>query len=222
MTLPDLTHLVSQHGALVFLLLGFLEYIGAPIVTVPALIVGGALARIAGGIHPGVIVLAAATGGLAADAVLYFVTRYKGDQVVDAACGLTSNPKACVLSVIRKLEVLGGRYIVIAKLVPGAGNLIAPASALAGVPARHFLSRDALALLIWASVYTTMGWTFAEHVESMLSWVVTSLDLVVAVGATLIVGAGVWRLVRTRLHSKGHERAREHATGAQQAPRWPG
>ena len=212
MTLQVLTQLVSQHGALIFLLLGFLEYIGVPIVTVPALIAGGALARVGRGIHPVVIVGAAATGGLAADAILYFVTRSKGDQVVDAACGLTSNPKACVLSVIRKLEILGGRYIVIAKLVPGAGNLIAPASALARVPAGRFLGRDAVALLIWASVYTTLGWIFAEHVEHVLSWVMASLDVAVPMGATLIVGAGLWRFVRVRLHSAAHERMRDDVT----------
>lgn len=154
------------------------------------------------------IVLATATGGLTADALIYFLTRSKGDLMVDIACGLTSNPTACVLSVSRKLERAGDRYILFGKFLPGIGNLIARASALAGVPPGRFLSRDAVALLLWASAYTALGWVFADKVKPLLAWAVRSVDIVLAVGIALIVGAGLWRVIRVRLHTKEHGRTR--------------
>lgn len=48
MTVPDLAQLLAQYGPAIFLALGFLEYIGAPIAAVPALIAGGALVGMVG------------------------------------------------------------------------------------------------------------------------------------------------------------------------------
>lgn len=75
---------------------------------------------------------------------------------------------------------------------------------MAGVPPVHFLVQKGLGLVLWASVYTTLSWIFAAQVEPVLVWVMGSLRLVLPAASVLIVGAGVWRLVRVRLHGREH------------------
>jgi membrane protein DedA with SNARE-associated domain len=152
---------------------------------------------------------AAAAGGLLADGVVFALVRWKGNAVIDAACGLSSNPSACVLMVESKIRRVGPGFILVSKLVPGAGNLVGPAAALASVPRGRFLLYDGLALLTWAAVYTSVGWVFSTQVEHAVAWVMgyARLTLPVALGA-IALSAG-WRLVRVKRHAKAHARARD-------------
>lgn len=208
MSLDALTVLIEQHGPLLFFVLGFAEFIGVPVATVPALIAGGALARMAPGSDPALMVLAATGGGWIADAILFAVTRWKGAAMVDRACGLTSNPNACVLKATERVKRTGPLFIYWAKFVPGVGNLSAPAAALAGVPPRHFLGRDLIALLLWAGAYTAAGWLLSSEVEVVLLWISRYLTWVIPVAVGLIVLGGFWRVWRVRTHTRLHEEAR--------------
>jgi membrane protein DedA with SNARE-associated domain len=199
---------LEQHGLGLYFGLGFAEFVGVPIASTPLLVAGGALARVAEGVHPLAMIPAAAAGGLLADGVLFALVRWKGDAVVDAACGLSSNPSACVLMVESKIRRVGPAFIVVSKLVPGAGNLVGPAAALTSVSRGRFLFYDGLALLTWATVYTSLGWLLSAQVEPALAWVTgyARLALPVALGAMLL-SAGL-RLARVKRHAKAHARAR--------------
>jgi membrane protein DedA with SNARE-associated domain len=199
---------LEQHGLGLYFGLGFAEFVGVPIASTPLLVAGGALARVAEGVHPLAMIPAAAAGGLLADGVLFALVRWKGDAVVDAACGLWSNPSACVLMVESEIRRVGPAFIVVSKLVPGAGNLVGPAAALTSVSRGRFLFYDGLALLTWATVYTSLGWLLSAQVEPALAWVTgyARLALPVALGAMLL-SAGL-RLARVKRHAKAHARAR--------------
>lgn len=208
-TFQALTTLVAEHGLVLLFGLGFLEFIGAPIASVPMLVAIGAMAEMSGGANVVLMVLAAAAGGLLADSLLFGLTRHSGSRMIDAACGLTSNPGSCIHKVRGELDRLGGKYLVFAEFIPGVGNLIAPAAALAGVRTIAFLVEDAVALVLWAAAYTGLGWVFSDRVETVLGWLAAYLDWVVILGVALIGGAGVWRLLRVRAHTQGHRRMRE-------------
>lgn len=202
---------IESHGVVIFFALGFAEFIGIPVASVPVLVTGGALARMAMGSVADslVLVAAAAAGGLVADAILFGLTRWKGSVMVDAACGLTSNPSACVLYVTERVERVGPVFIVVGKLLPGVGNLIGPAAALAGVGLLPFLLGDVVALLLWASVYMAVGWLFSYQIEALLVALKGSLIWVVPVGVVVIGLAGLWRIWRVQVHTKLHEETRE-------------
>lgn len=74
--MEQLTALLEQYGYLLLFGLGFLEFIGAPIASVPVLIVAGGLAASGGVSVPGII-LSAALGGLLADSIWYGTARLR-------------------------------------------------------------------------------------------------------------------------------------------------
>ena len=158
--MEQLTLLLVQFGYPLLFGLGFLEFIGAPIASVPVLIVAGGLAASGDVSVPGII-LAAALGGLLADSLWYGAARLRGRSLVDSVCGLSSNPMACVLTVERKVSAVGPVFLLPANFIPGAGNLVAAASGLTGMTVGAFLIMDGLGVLAWATVYAGVGWIFS-------------------------------------------------------------
>jgi len=194
-----LVQILESYGYWLFLGLGFMEFVGVPIASLPLLVAAGALA--AGGVlHPAGVVTAAALGGLLADAVWYSLGRWHGQRVVNAACGLSSNPSACIVSVESRLETMGDPFILLAKFVPGAGNLIGPAAGLARRPMPGFLVRDAVALLAWAGAYVALGWIFDDQVTAVIRMATGYARLVIIVGLILVLAALAWRIIKARSH----------------------
>jgi len=209
--MEQFTLVFEQHSYLLLFGLGFLEFIGVPIAGIPLLIAAGGLAA-AGGVSVPAIVLAAALGGLTADVVWYSAARFRGRGLVDTVCGLSSNPMACVLSVERRVAAVGPWYLLPAKFIPGAGNMVAAASGFTGISLGAFLILDGFGLIAWASVYTGVGWVFSAQVEKMVQWASHFTIWFVALAALLIGSAGAWRVVKVRMHRVGH-RAMEGAQG---------
>lgn len=201
---------VEAHGYLILLAVGFAEYAGMPIASVPVIVAAGGLGP-AAGLSPFVAAAAAAIGGLAADGSWYLLARWRGHRMVDAACGLTSNPNACVLNVEERVASLGPAYVLPSKFIPGAGNLVAPAAGLAAMDPVRFFASDAAALLLWAGAYTTLGWLFAGQIRSVIALVENYQGWALAAAGALVAGAAVWRAVRSRLHERAH--ARDSSTG---------
>jgi len=205
----SLVEIVRQHGPLLFFGVGFAEFIGIPLASVAVLVVGGSLARSAAYSDPTALIASAAAGGLVADSLLFALTRWKGSVMVDAACGLTSNPRSCVLQVMQRVESIGTIFVVTAKFVPGVANLISPAAALAGKGAVYFVIRDTIALLLWAAAYTFLGWLFAEDIRIVLRWV-EGYTNIVAILVLLAIGlATIWRLWRVHTHTRHHSADRK-------------
>jgi len=202
--MEQLTQLLDNYGYVLLFGVGFLEFVGAPIASVPVLIVAGALASMGGSSMPG-IVASAALGGLLGDLTWYGVARWRGERLVDTVCGLSSNPMACAIGVERRVRAIGPKFLVPAKFLPGAGNLVAAASGLAGIPLRAFVLLDGLALLIWASVYSVAGWIFSAQVELMIEWASGFTLWLVGIAGALIGGAAAWRVAKVYMHRSRHE-----------------
>jgi membrane protein DedA with SNARE-associated domain len=201
--MDDLITFAEQSGYLVLFGLGFLEFAGFPIVTVPVLLAAGALAA-SGILDPVGVVAAVAAGGLVADAGWFGLGRRYGHRLTSVACGLSSNPNACVLQVARRVSAVGASYLLIAKFIPGAGSLVAPAAGLSGMRALRFLGLDAIALVLWAGLYTVLGMVAAEPVEAILRWLESRFRPVALAAVALILAAAVWRLVKIRVHRRAH------------------
>lgn len=202
--METLTTFLEQHGYWLVAGVGFAEYAGLPIASVPVLVAAGALAAEAG-IHPIGIAVVAAAGGLVADGAWFGIARWQGARIVGSACGLTSNPNACVIGVRNRVERLGPRYILTAKFVPGAGNLIAPGAGLARIGASRFLALDAIALMLWATLYVTLGVVFSEQVEAVVAIVAGYARWALIAAVVVVVAAGAWRVVRARGHDHRHD-----------------
>lgn len=194
---------VEQYGYLLLFGVGFVEFIGLPIASTPFIMVAGALAA-RGALHPVVGVGSLVAGALLADAVWYALARWRGRRLVERVCGLTSHPRACIFSVTGRVARVGPPYVLVAKLLPGTGHLIAPAAGFAGMRARTFLLLDAAGLALWAGAYLGAGWLFAPWVADAVRWIEGATRGAIVAGVILVGAAGVWRLVKARRHRAAH------------------
>lgn len=203
MDLATATAFLDAHGYWLAFFVGFAEFAGLPLASGAVLVAAGALAA-GGDLHAPLVAAAAAAGGFLADTGWYFLGRWKGQAVVNSACGLTSNPGACINQVSRDLQVMGSRFVFVAKFFPGTANLLAPAAGIAGLEPRTFLPRVAVALLAWAGLYTGLGRLFEGEVRTALDWVLGYGPWAAVIVLALVVGAAVWRGVRIWRHRRLH------------------
>lgn len=203
----SLIYFLESYGYLAVLAAGFAEYVGVPLATVPLLIAAGGMSA-AAGLNPLVLAAMAAAGGLAADLTWFALMRHRGQVLVDAACGLTSNPNACVLNVEERVALLGPAYVIPSKFIPGAGNLVAPAAGLTDLPAWRFVLSDAVALLLWAGAYTGIGLVFDSEIQAVLDLVARYQRWALVTVALAVAAAGAWRGVRVMLHRSKHSERR--------------
>lgn len=201
--MQTLVEYLGSYGYLTVLVAGFAEYAGVPVATVPVLVAAGGMSR-AAGLDPLAVAATAAGGGLAADLGWFAVVRWRGQALVDAACGLTSNPNGCVLTVEERVARLGPAYVVPSKFIPAAGNLVGPAAGLAGMSAARFALSDAVALLLWAGAYTGLGVIFASEIRGAIDLVARYQQWALIGAALLVAGAAGWRVARVALHRDGH------------------
>jgi len=189
--LENLEVFLSSYGYWVFFAVGFAEFIGVPIVSVPVLIGAGALVA-SGTLGFWGVVVSVAAGGWLADLGWYSVGRRQGSWLIDVACRLWSNPRACVSTVKDRLSRLGTPYILLAKMLPGSGNFIAVAAGLAGFGTLPFLLADAASLILWAAIYTGTGWILSDQVAAAIEWALTYSWAAMVVLILLVLGAS-WR-----------------------------
>jgi membrane protein DedA with SNARE-associated domain len=211
--METLTTIFETYGYGLLLLVGFAEFIGVPIASVPVLVGAGALAA-GGGPNLMGVAGAAALGGFLADAGWYSLARWKGSRLVGAACGLSSNPRACVVGVEDRVTRLGSLYVLSAKFLPGAANLVAPAAGYAGFSPVRFLALDAVALIAWASVYSTLGWLLSGQVETLIVATVAYSRWALLSALVLMGAAGAWRFVKMRIHQTHHPTVERLTGGA--------
>jgi membrane protein DedA with SNARE-associated domain len=209
--MSELTQFLDTYGHVLFLAIGFVEFAGLPVASVPLLIAAGALAGMGAGPAPALVIGLVALGGWLADVGWYVVGRARGVRLVELACGLTSNRDACVYAVQDRLEQMGARYIAVSKFVPGTANLAASAAGIAGLPARTFLIADAVAVVAWAAVWVGLGIAFGEPVEAVITALMQYAGWVVALVVVGLLFGLVWRVVRVRRHQRKHALAPEPA-----------
>ena len=147
--MENLDAFLSSYGYWVFFAVGFAEFVGVPIVSVPVLIGGGAMVA-SGTLGFWGVVVSVAAGGWLADLGWYSLGRRQGPWLIDVACRLSSNPMACLLTVKNRLSRVGTPYIVLAKMLPGSGNIIAVAAGLAGFGILPFILADGASLILLA------------------------------------------------------------------------
>src|SRR5207249_10431783 len=107
----------------------FVEQMGLPIPALPLLLAAGALS--ANGrfnLLLGITVTLIAC--LIADALWFYLGRYRGNQVLGFLCRISLEPDSCVRRTQNALTRYGMRGVVVAKFVPGTSTDAPP---LAGV-----------------------------------------------------------------------------------------
>ena len=203
--MTDLQIFYDHWGLLVVLLVSFAEFAGAPVAAVPVLILAGVLGPQVG--EPFWMIPAVATvGALFGEALWFWLARSRSKVITDRACGLSANPWACVTILRRKVLKAGTAYFVFSKFIPGTGNLIASAAGLAGLPALRFLALDAVSLLLWATLWSAIGWVGSGPASRFQPLLENNLMYAIGAVVVLMLLTGVWRVHKVRLHKGLHVR----------------
>lgn len=149
-----------------------LEQLGAPIPSLPILLVAGSLTA-ANKLSLSLVLLAVVAGCFVSDTIWYLLGKRFGGTVVKLLCKLSLESSTCV----RKTEIYftkrGPQALLLAKFIPGLGSLAAPIAGQTGMRYRLFLIYDMAGVLLWAVAVCVAGRFFGEvvirHPEA-LSW----------------------------------------------------
>jgi len=142
------------------------EQIGIPLPAVPALLAVGALAA-QGRVSLVLVIGAIAVVALAVDLVWHELGRRRGAQVLQGLCRLTLEPDVCV----RRTENLflrhGVRALLVSKFLPGLTTVMPPLAGIFGISRLRFVLYDLGGIVLWAGLWTGIGYIFSEAIEEV-------------------------------------------------------
>ena len=196
-----LEFLVRHGTALVFAAV-FVEQLGAPLPATPWLLAAGALAA-TGKINWLIAITAAAFGSLVADAIWFYLGRYRGQRVLSFLCRMSLEPDSCVRRTHDVFTRYGMRGVIAAKFIPGLSTLAPPLAGSAGISASRFFFFDGLGSVLYAGCFIFLGILFSNQLEQIIDALASlgssALALVVGLVA-LYLGFKYWQ--RRRLLSE--------------------
>ena len=123
-----------HHGYSVIFVWVFVEQLGLPVPSAPALLAMGALAG--RGEFSFWLTLALATlASLGSDFFWFELGRHRGHNILNQLCRISLEPDSCVRRTQNLFIRYGARSLLVAKFVPGLGAVAAPLAGMFGVPA---------------------------------------------------------------------------------------
>jgi membrane protein DedA with SNARE-associated domain len=158
------------------------------------------------------LVVVGAAGAVAGDHLWYFAGRLGSQRLLRTYCALSVSSGRCERTTTDYFRRFGPLTIVIGRYVAGVRLLAWPLAARSGVRYPTFLVLDVAGALLWSATWVLLGWFFADRWQAVAEHAGTVLAA--AVGASLVLGAGVavFRLWRRRSHGPAL-RGSEHAAG---------
>jgi len=183
----EIIALMAQYGVLLVFLNVLVTQLGAPLPAVPTLVVAGSLAAAGGPLALAGTMAAVVAGCLLGDSFWYVAGRRYGAGVMRLLCRISLSPDSCVQRSELRFQRWRGQVLLVAKFVPGLSTV---GSSLVGAmrlrwPA--FMLFDGLGSLLWAALWTGLGYTFAASVDRVLSAVESAGTLAIQLLLALLV-----------------------------------
>src|SRR6185503_12993471 len=158
---------LMRHGPVLVFAAVFVEQIGVPLPAAPWLLAAGALAA-TGEINWLVAIGVATVGSLLADAIWFYLGRYRGQRVLSFLCRMSLEPDSCVRRTQGVFTRYGMRGIIVAKFIPGLSTLAPPLAGSAGISASRFFFFDGLGSLLYAGGFILLGILFSNQLEQII------------------------------------------------------
>ena len=145
----------------------FVEQIGVPLPAIPWLLAVGALS--ATGRSSAVLAIALTLiACLVADAIWFYLGRYRGNRVLGFLCRISLEPDSCVRRTENMFTRYGLRSLVVAKFLPGFLSTVAPPLAgMSKMSFPRFLLFDGLGSLLYGVCFVMLGYFLTNQIEQI-------------------------------------------------------
>lgn len=203
----ELLDLATRHGVSVVFLATLAARLGAPVPASAVLVVAGGLVA-AGELSLAAVLAVAVLANVLGDGAWYYAGRRFGYRVMRLLCKVSMSPDSCVRRSESLITDWGGTSLLAAKFVPGVSVVAPPMAGALKMPLARFTFFDAVAGLIWTSVFVALGWVFSQQIQEVLDAMANAGSVGAALLVALIaIGIGVrWWRRRSALRDLNVER----------------
>ncbi|HWX20747.1 MAG TPA: DedA family protein/thiosulfate sulfurtransferase GlpE [Candidatus Binatia bacterium] len=184
-----------NHGLPLVFAAVLVEQMGLPLPALPWLLAAGALSAAGKFSLPlglGVTVMAC----LVADAIWFYLGRYRGNQVLGLLCRISLEPDSCVRRTQNLFTKYGLRGVLVAKFLPGMNTVAPPLAGMSGIGAGRFLFVDGVGSFLYAGCLLGFGYLFSHQVEQIGAAITriggSALSLIIGL-AVLYVAYKYWQ-----------------------------
>jgi membrane protein DedA with SNARE-associated domain/rhodanese-related sulfurtransferase len=164
--MTETTQFLMRHGLPLVFGAVLIEQLGVPIPAVPLLLAVGALSA-TGNFSLAAGILATVIACLLADALWFYLGRYRGNKVLGFLCRIALEPDSCVRRTQNVFTRYGLRGIVVAKFIPGMSTVAPPLAGMSGVHVGRFLLVDVFGSLLYASTFLGLGYAFRHQIDQI-------------------------------------------------------
>jgi membrane protein DedA with SNARE-associated domain/rhodanese-related sulfurtransferase len=162
----DTTQFLIQHGMPLVFAGVLLEQLGLPLPAFPWLLAAGALGAVGKfDLVLGLPVTVAAC--LIADAIWFYLGRYRGNQILGLLCRVSLEPDSCVRRTHNVFTKHGLRGVLVAKFVPGMGALVPPLAGMSKVTLGQFLLVDGAGSALYGGCLFGIGFFFSGQIDQI-------------------------------------------------------
>jgi len=163
MGLTDSGPWLQRYSVVILPMLVVAEQVGVPLPAVPALLAVGALAA-HGRVSVTPVIGAIAVVALSVDLVWHQLGRRRGARVLAGLCRLALEPDVCVRRTENVFSRHGVRALLVSKFLPGLTTVMPPLAGIFGVSRLRFVLYDLAGIVLWAGLWTAIGYMFSETI----------------------------------------------------------
>lgn len=203
----SLLDLFIQYGYWIIFAGILLDNAGFPLPGELLLLTFGALAR-TGHVSLDLGILLASVAAVSGDSIGYWLGRRRGQGLLRAYCRLTLGSGKCLARAVAFYRLRGSVAVVFGRFVMGVRAFLAPLAGSARMPYGRFLLFDVVGAVLWASLFSVVGYSVgwrAELIGERYRTVSATLAAFLAAGLAVYF---VVKLVRRRRHGAGWLRER--------------
>jgi membrane protein DedA with SNARE-associated domain len=164
----QITQFLISHGGLILFVIGFVEQNGLPLPGAPWLLAAGALSA-SGKFNLFAAIGWTAAGSILADAVWFLLGHRGKARVFRVFPHLKSVQVKLARETLARTILDGMRMLTVAKFLPVGNAVVAMHAGALEVGRLRFLLADAVASVIYASVYASLGFAFHNQLEQVLA-----------------------------------------------------
>jgi membrane protein DedA with SNARE-associated domain/rhodanese-related sulfurtransferase len=166
--MSEIYDLLVRHGTVILFVVVFIDRIGIPLPSAPWLLAAGALA-VGGKMNLLTALVTAASGGLLADMIWFYLGRHYGNRVLGLLCRISLEPDACARRTQNLYTRHGMRGLIVSKFIPGLSTLAPPLAGNSGISTLRFLFFDGLGSVLHGSCFILVGVLFSPQLEQIIN-----------------------------------------------------